>query len=166
MRVTVLAAADEPGGGCRSGELTLPGLIHDHCCAVHATGVASPFLSSLGLERYGLEWAWPEVDLAHPLDSGPPGVLLRSLDATATALGPVDGPAWRAVFAPLADGFDALLADIMRPIATHPPTPCTSRGTGSWPRCPRRCPPGDGAPMPAARCSPGSRRTASTPTAR
>ncbi|MGW2559306.1 phytoene desaturase family protein [Streptomyces sp. NPDC001514] len=123
VRVTVLEAADEPGGGCRSGERTLPGLIHDHCCAVHATGVASPFLSSLGLERYGLEWAWPEVDLAHPLDSGPPGVLLRSLDATAAALGPVDGPAWRGVFAPLVDGFDDLLTDIMRPVAHAPAHP-------------------------------------------
>ncbi|MFE7773568.1 phytoene desaturase family protein [Streptomyces sp. NPDC057445] len=120
MRVTVLEAADEPGGGCRSGEVTLPGLLHDHCCAVHATAVASPFFNSLGLHRHGLEWAWPEVDLAHPLDTGPPGLMLRSLDATAAALGPVDGAAWRGVFGPLAGGFDALLTDIMRPV-THVP---------------------------------------------
>ena len=29
--------------------------------------------STLGLERHGLEWAWPEVDLAHPLDDGDGG---------------------------------------------------------------------------------------------
>ncbi|MGW7364742.1 phytoene desaturase family protein [Streptomyces sp. NPDC054841] len=123
MRVTVLEAAATPGGGCRSGELTAPGLVHDHCCAVHAMGVASPFLNSLGLARYGLEWAWPEVDLAHPLDSGPPGVMLRSLDATAAALGAPDGPAWRRLFGPLAAGFDALLTDIMRPMAHVPAHP-------------------------------------------
>ena len=52
----------------------MPGLLHDHCSAVHPMAVASPFLRSLGLERHGLEWRWPEVDLAHPLDDGSAGV--------------------------------------------------------------------------------------------
>ena len=54
--------------------------------------VGSPFLRSLGLERHGLEWRWPEVDLAHPLDDGSAGVMLRSIEATAEALG-ADGAA-------------------------------------------------------------------------
>ena len=33
-----------------------PGLIHDHCSAVHPMAVGSPFLEPLGLERHGLEW--------------------------------------------------------------------------------------------------------------
>ena len=70
LDVTVLEAADRPGGGTRTSELTLPGLLHDDCSAFHPTGVVSPFLTTLGLEKHGLEWAWPELDLAHPLDDG------------------------------------------------------------------------------------------------
>ncbi|MGQ4420328.1 phytoene desaturase family protein, partial [Streptomyces sp. SAS_269] len=87
LKVTVLEAADEIGGGTRSSELTLPGLLHDHCSAVHPLGVGSPFLRTLGLERYGVDWAWPEVDLAHPLDGGRAGVLLRSMERTVRGLG-------------------------------------------------------------------------------
>ena len=63
--VTVLEAEDEIGGGTRSAELTVPGLIHDICSATHPTGVASPFFRSLDLERHGLQWLWPEVDAVH-----------------------------------------------------------------------------------------------------
>jgi phytoene dehydrogenase-like protein len=93
--VTVLEAAEEIGGGTRTGELTVPGLLHDHCSAVHPLAVASPFLRSLGLERYGLEWLWPDVDLVHPLEGGRAAVMVRSLEETTCALG-VDGPAFPA----------------------------------------------------------------------
>ncbi|MEU4498316.1 NAD(P)/FAD-dependent oxidoreductase [Streptomyces sp. NPDC023998] len=122
VSVTVLEAAEEIGGGTRSSELTVPGVLHDHCSAVHPMGVGSPFLRSLGLERYGLEWAWPEIDLAHPLDSGRAGVLVRSLDRTAAGLGP-DGPSWRRLFGPLASGFDALAEDLLRPVMHVPRHP-------------------------------------------
>src|SRR5436190_24162589 len=97
LEVTVLEAEDDIGGGARSGELTVPGLVHDHCSAVHPMAVGSPFLQSLGLERHGLEWRWPEVDCAHPLDDGSAGVMLRSIEATEEALGS-DGAAWRRIF--------------------------------------------------------------------
>ncbi|MFE0251294.1 phytoene desaturase family protein [Streptomyces sp. NPDC059010] len=122
LKVTVLEAADEIGGGTRSSELTLPGLLHDHCSAVHPLGVASPFLRTLGLERYGVEWAWPEVDLAHPLDGGRAGVLVRSMEATVRGLG-ADGPAWQRLFAPLAADFDALTEDVLRPVPHLPAHP-------------------------------------------
>ncbi len=122
LKVTVLEAADEIGGGTRSSELTLPGLLHDHCSAVHPLGVGSPFLRTIGLERYGVQWAWPEVDLAHPLDGGRAGVLVRSLEATVHGLG-ADGPAWRRLFAPLAADFDALIEDVLRPVPHLPAHP-------------------------------------------
>ena len=50
--------------------------------------VGSTFLNSLGLERYGLSWRWPEIDCAHPLDGGDAGVLYRSVAGTAAGLGP------------------------------------------------------------------------------
>ncbi|MGH2922776.1 MAG: phytoene desaturase family protein, partial [Solirubrobacterales bacterium] len=123
VRVTVLEANDEIGGGIRSGELTVPGLVHDLCSAVHPMGVASPFFSSLGLERHGLEWRWPEVDVAHPLDDGSAGAMLRSLDATAAGLGE-DGPRWRRVFGSRAKGFAELNGDdLLRPFLHLPRHP-------------------------------------------
>src|SRR4051812_32586694 len=70
VKVTVLEAEDEIGGGTRSSEGPFPGLLHDDCSAVHPMAAGSPVLRSLELERHGLEWCYPEVDLAHPLDDG------------------------------------------------------------------------------------------------
>ena len=122
LSVTVLEAEETIGGGARSGELTLPGLVHDLCSAVHPMAVGSPFLRSLALERHGLEWRWPEVDCAHPLDDGSAGVMLRSVDETAAGLGD-DGEAWRRVFAAPAASFDALTEDLFRPVAHLPRHP-------------------------------------------
>ena len=87
VSVTVLEAADEVGGGARSSEAILPGLLHDHCSAIHPMAVGSPFLSKFNLDRYGLTWRWPEVDCVHPLDDGSAGVLHRSVEQTAAGLG-------------------------------------------------------------------------------
>jgi phytoene dehydrogenase-like protein len=122
VRVTVLEAAATIGGGTRSAELTVPGLVHDVCSAVHPMAAASPFLRSLGLEAHGLEWRWPEVDLAHPLDDGSAATLVRSLDATAAGLS-ADGRAWRRLFAAPAAHFDELNEDLLRPIAHLPRHP-------------------------------------------
>ncbi|WP_377271706.1 phytoene desaturase family protein [Peterkaempfera sp. SMS 1(5)a] len=122
LAVTVLEAAEEIGGGARSSELTVPGVLHDHCSAVHPMAVASPFLRTLGLERYGLEWAWPEVDLAHPLDSGRAAVLVRSIERTAAGLG-ADGAAWQRLFGPLAESYDELCDDLLGPVLKLPRHP-------------------------------------------
>ena len=119
IEVTVLEAEPTIGGGTRSAELTVPGAIHDVCSAVHPMAVGSPFLNSLGLERHGLRWRWPEVDLAHPLDDGSAGVMLQSVEDTAAGLGP-DGAAWHRVFARPSASFDLLSEDLFRPVL-HPP---------------------------------------------
>ena len=82
-RVLVVEAADEPGGGARSAELTGPGASHDVCSAIHPLGVGSPALRSLPLAEHGLEWVHPEAPLAHVLDGGRVAVLERSVPATA-----------------------------------------------------------------------------------
>ncbi len=120
--VTVIEAAEEIGGGARSAELTLPGVIHDECSAVHSMAVGSPALNALGLERHGLEWAWPEVDLSHPLDGGAGVAMLRSIADTAAGLGAA-GPAWKRVFGASAENFDALGEDILQPIDRVPRHP-------------------------------------------
>ncbi|MEO8091698.1 MAG: NAD(P)/FAD-dependent oxidoreductase [bacterium] len=122
VRVSVLEAAETIGGGTRTSELTVPGVLHDECSAVHPMAVGSPFLRSLGLDRHGLEWCWPEVDLAHPLDDGSAGVMLRSIEATASGLGG-DGRAWRRLFGSAAEHFDQLNEDLLRPILHIPGHP-------------------------------------------
>lgn len=129
VEVTVLEAAEAIGGGARSGELTVPGLIHDHCSAVHPMAEVSPFLSSLDLAAHGLEWARPEIDLAHPLDGGDAAVLVRSLDQTADGLDD-DGTAWRRVFERPARGFAGLSEDLLRPVLHLPRHPVRLIGFG------------------------------------
>ena len=85
--VQVVEAGATIGGGCRSAELTLPGFIHDICSAVHPLARSSPFFSQLPLARYGLRWIEPEVQIAHPLESGA-ATVARDLEATAARLGP------------------------------------------------------------------------------
>ena len=80
--VIVFEARDTIGGGSRTQELTLPGFQHDVCSAIHPLGLASPFLRTLPLEQYGLEWIHPPAPLAHPLDDGTAAVLERSVEAT------------------------------------------------------------------------------------
>jgi phytoene dehydrogenase-like protein len=122
LRVTVLEAEERIGGGTRTSELTVPGLLHDDCSATHPMAVGSPFLRSLDLERHGLEWLWPEVDLAHPLDDGSAGVMLRSIQETARGLGE-DGETWRRLFGSASAGFEDLLEDVFKPILHVPKHP-------------------------------------------
>lgn len=129
LEVTVLEAADRPGGGTRTSELTLPGLLHDDCAAFHPSGVISPFLRTLGLDRYGLEWCWPELDLVHPLDDGRAGVMSRDLSVTLASLGE-DAPAWRRLFEPLSERFETLIEDVFRPIVHLPRHPLALAGFG------------------------------------
>jgi phytoene dehydrogenase-like protein len=122
VSVTVLEAASELGGGTRTQELTLPGVLHDVCSAVHPFGVLSPFFQSLHLEQYGLRWRWPDVALAHPLDRGRAGVMVRSLDETVAGLGP-DGAAWRRLFEPLSTALPQLTDDLFSPVLHRPRHP-------------------------------------------
>jgi phytoene dehydrogenase-like protein len=122
VAVMVIEAEERIGGGTRSSDLTLPGLIHDECSATHPMAVSSPAVAGLGLERYGLEWAWPEVDLAHPLDGGGGATMLRSLEETAAGLGDA-GRRWRRVFGAPSRSYDALTEDIYHPLIHLPRHP-------------------------------------------
>jgi phytoene dehydrogenase-like protein len=113
--VTVLEGAETIGGGCRSEELTLPGFVHDPCSTVHALALASPFLSSLPLERHGLELVHPDAPLAHPLDDGSAVLLERSVEETARGLDG-DAQAYRRLFDPLVRDSDNLMREILGPL--------------------------------------------------
>ncbi len=106
----------------RSSELIVPGLIVDHCSAIHPLPTASPAFAALGLAAGGpITWLQPEVDCAHPLDDGTAGVLYHSLDRTAEAV----GERWRRVFGRPSRRFDALFADAAQPLLRVPRHPLT-----------------------------------------
>lgn len=126
LRVLVCEAADTPGGGARTEELTLPGFRHDPCSAVHPLAAGSPVLRALGLERDGLSWVHPDLPLAHPFPSGAAAVLARSPTETAAALddaagGPDDGAAYLRMTTPFLGRWDGLAADVLRAPLSRPP---------------------------------------------
>lgn len=112
--VLVIEGRDTIGGGNRTAELTLPGFRHDVCAAVHPLVAGSPFLSSLPLKQFGVEWVQPEVAAAHPLDDGTAVGLYRSLAETAALLG-VDGPSWTRLLGPSAADWDKLAPMVLGP---------------------------------------------------
>src|ERR1700723_915497 len=112
VSVTVLEAADEVGGGARSSEAIVPGLLHDHCSAIHPMAIGSQFFSRFDLQRYGLSWRWPEIDCVHPLDGGKAGGLRRSGEQTAAGLGR-DGSRWQHAFGYSSSRVHALNEGIM-----------------------------------------------------
>ena len=114
--VTVLEAADRPGGAVRTEELTLPGFLHDTFSSVYPAGAASPVFARMPLERHGLRWTHPEACYAHPLPDGRAVALYRDLDLTAASLDAVharDGDRWRAFVAPMLDEFEAIRATML-----------------------------------------------------
>lgn len=119
--VLVLEKGETIGGGCRSAELTLPGFVHDICAAIHPYAVGTPFLRSIPLQDYGVEWVHSPAALAHPLDDGRVAVLEHSIEKTGTSLGP-DAGAWRTLVEPIVEHWDALTGDILGPlrIPRHP----------------------------------------------
>ena len=127
--VTVFEAAAQPGGGTRTEEFTLPGVLHDVCSAIHPLAVGSPAFREIAasdtpLEAHGLEWIHPDVPVAHPLDDGRAAVLLRSVSETASGLG-ADAKAYRRLFGPFVEaGFD-LTDGLLSPFTIPPKHPVT-----------------------------------------
>ena len=114
--VTVLEAADRPGGAVRTEQLTLPGFRHDTFSSVYPAGAASPVFARMPLERHGLRWTHPEACYAHPVPGGRSVALYRDLDRTEASLDAMhsgDGGRWRAFVAPMLDEFDAIRATML-----------------------------------------------------
>jgi phytoene dehydrogenase-like protein len=123
LSVHVIEAESEIGGGCRSGELTIPGFHHDFCAAVLPFGVASPFFRAFDPAAHGVEFVFPPTPLAHPLEGEDAVLLERSVDDTAANLGQ-DGARYRRIFGPLARHAPQLLEQFLGPLRLprHPVT--------------------------------------------
>ena len=121
LSVKVFEAEETIGGGTRTLELTEPGFRHDICSAIHPMAASSPFLRQLPLHEYGLEWIYPELPLAHPMDDGPAVVQHHELEKMNEELGD-DFKASQKLFKPLRDAWDELTVDLLSPLGlpAHP----------------------------------------------
>ena len=126
--VCVYEANRTIGGGARTAELTLPGFLHDVCSAVHPLAAGSPFFSKLPLDKYGLEFIYPSVCLAHPFDDGTAVVLNRSVALTSKSLGQ-DGSAYKKLFLPVVERWNELTNDLLGP-PRFPRHPLIAAGFG------------------------------------
>jgi phytoene dehydrogenase-like protein len=117
-QVEVLEAQPEPGGAVRSGELTLPGFVHDRFSSFYPLGVASPAMRAMDLESHGVRWRYPELPVAHPASDGSVAVVAGDVERTAASLeafGAGDGDAWRRLYALWERVGDALLQALFSP---------------------------------------------------
>jgi phytoene dehydrogenase-like protein len=115
LKVLVLEGAEEFGGGLRSAALTLDGFTHDMCATVMPMARASAAFRNLDLP---VEWAYPDVQAAHPLDGQDAVLVHRDVAETAAGLGSArDALAWRqSVGATASDGF-GLLDSLLSPLS-------------------------------------------------
>lgn len=129
MRVRVYEGAATPGGGCRTEELTLPGLRHDVCSAVHPLAAASPFFRRFDLAGRGVRLLTPQVAFAHPLDGGRAGAVWGSVSDTAAGLGR-DADAYRRMFGPLVSRGLDLVDEVLSPMRGPGRHPLSLAGFG------------------------------------
>lgn len=104
--LSVLVCEQHPtrlGGACATedgGEAgTRAGCLHDVGAAFFPFHAASPAFRALELHRWGLRWAFADVQSAHPAPDGTSAAISRDDDATARSLGGRDGDAWRRLMA-------------------------------------------------------------------
>lgn len=119
LRVLVLEANDQAGGGLRSDALTLPGFVHDVCSSIHPLALGSPFFRSLNLD---VQWIQPELAVAHPLDGGRAAWLSRSIPASTESFAG-DAASYRRMIGPLADKWEPLIQELLQPILHLPRKP-------------------------------------------
>lgn len=115
LSTLIVEGADTIGGGMRTKELTLPGFQHDVCSAIHPMAMASPFMRSLPLQEYGLEFVQAPYAAAHPLDSGDVALLANSVDETAEGLG-IDKNFYKELIQPVVNQWESLALDTMGPL--------------------------------------------------
>lgn len=129
LSVVVYEAAPDPGGGCRTAELTLPGFHHDVCSAVHPLLLASPAFADLDLSARGVRLLSPALAFAHPLDGDRAAGVGGSVAQVAASLG-VDGGAYRSAFDPLVRDAEKILPVFLGSMRSVPRHPVAAAGFG------------------------------------
>ncbi|MCV0403191.1 MAG: NAD(P)/FAD-dependent oxidoreductase [Chloroflexi bacterium] len=115
--VRLFEARDTIGGGCRTAELTEPGVLHDVCSAIHPLARSSPLFRELDLARHGLEWIEPPIQLAHPLGDGRVALLRRGIEETAASFDDAgDARTYRDWMTPLVADWDLIVRELLGPL--------------------------------------------------
>jgi phytoene dehydrogenase-like protein len=121
LSVLIVEGKSTIGGGMRTMELTVPGFKHDVCSAIHPLGIGSPFLSSLPLRAFGLEYLQPTFAASHPFDGGKAALLDQSVENTARFLGN-DEKSYQSLLKPMVHDWEHLAKEILGPLSypRHP----------------------------------------------
>jgi phytoene dehydrogenase-like protein len=114
LQVLLLEGKGNIGGGLSTAKLTLPGYLHDVCSAIHPLAAGSPYLQTLPLEKFGLEYIYPEIAAAHPFDNGTAAVLKQNLANTAQLLG-ADELAYKQLLQPVVQSWPGIAPDVLGP---------------------------------------------------
>ena len=95
--VLVLEAADHPGGAVHSNRSVHPDFVTDLFSAFYPLAAASPVISALDLEQFGLTWSHAPTEFAHILPDDRSAGVWRDIERTAACVDDFaagDGQAW------------------------------------------------------------------------
>jgi phytoene dehydrogenase-like protein len=104
LDVGVVERRDFVGGGAQTRETTLPGFKHETDSCMHGAIQTNPLLTQdeLGLKaKYGLEYLYPDVQVANLFSDGSSFCIYRDIDRTCESiakLSPRDADAYRQFF--------------------------------------------------------------------
>ncbi len=116
--VLVLEAADHPGGAVYSDRSLHPDFVTDWFSAFYPLAAASPIITGLHLDRWGLQWSHAPHVLAHVLPDGRCAVLSRDVAETAAsvdAFAAGDGAAWAGIVEQFGRIREPVIDAVLRP---------------------------------------------------
>src|SRR3954463_3451010 len=116
--VVVFEEQERLGGAGYSDRSVHPEFVTDWYSAFYPLGAASPVISSLDLDSYGLQWSHAPEVLAHVLPDDRCAVLSRDVAKTAASVeefAPGDGAGWTALFEQFEQMREPLLKALFTP---------------------------------------------------
>jgi phytoene dehydrogenase-like protein len=117
--ILLLEAQPSIGGAVRSDRELHPDFVSDTFSAFYPMAAASPAITGLGLEAYGLRWSHGPAVLGHPRPDGSWAMLHRDVGVTAALLDAEhagDGEAWHRWHQRWLDIGPALVEALLSPI--------------------------------------------------
>lgn len=105
--VTVYEAAGTIGGGTRTTESVMPGVLHDVCSAIHPMALGTEFFRQFDLAGR-VDFVIPDASYANPLDDRPAAIAYRDLDRTSVELGR-DGRSYARLYKPLIERLEGVV---------------------------------------------------------
>lgn len=114
LKTAIYEQAAAPGGAVKTEEITLHGFQHDMGAAILPLGLASPFLQTLPLQDFGLEWVHPPLPFVHPFPDGSAYAAYRSVEETAAQFG-ADRKAYISLMGSMVRDWDKIGPDLLKP---------------------------------------------------